>query len=136
MVVLDENASDLDTALRNRIDSVSRGLRRRAEGELEAWRSMLEALADDTPEEFVDWFAVTRSQGRDIDIGMHRHWIDPMLPFAKAAEPSHGIVVTFATLRDGTGTPRSTGFQQRAHRRNSPRRAAVSCAGFVALRLS
>ncbi|MAJ92021.1 MAG: hypothetical protein CMM63_00695 [Rhodospirillaceae bacterium] len=104
MVVLDENTSDLDTALRNRIDSVSRGLRRRAEGELEAWRSMLEALADGTPEEFVDWFSVTRSQGRDIDIGMHRHWIDPMLPFAKAvAEPSHGIVVTSATLRDGTG---------------------------------
>ena len=104
MVVLEENASDLDTALRNRIDSVSRGLRRRAEGELEAWRSMLEALADGTPEEFVDWFSVTRSQGRDIDIGMHRHWIDPMLPFAKAvAEPSHGIVVTSATLRDGTG---------------------------------
>ncbi|RZO36993.1 MAG: ATP-dependent DNA helicase [Rhodospirillaceae bacterium] len=104
MVVLDENTSDLDTALRNRIDSVSRGLRRRAEGELEAWRSMLAALADGTPEEFVDWFSVTRSQGRDIDIGMHRHWIDPMLPFAKAvAEPSHGIVVTSATLRDGTG---------------------------------
>ena len=104
MVVLEENASDLDTALRNRIDSVSRGLRRRAEGELEAWRSMLEALADGTPEEFVDWFSVTRSQGRDIDIGMHRHWIDPMLPFAKAvAEPSHGIVFTSATLRDGTG---------------------------------
>ena len=104
MVVLEENASDLDTPLRNRIDSVSRGLRLRAEGELEAWRSMLEALADGTPEEFVDWFSITRSQGRDIDIGMHRHWIDPMLPFAKAvAEPSHGIVVTSATLRDGTG---------------------------------
>ena len=104
MVVLDENAGDLDTALRNRIESVSRGLRRRAEGEIEAWRSMLDALSDGTPEEFVDWFSVTRSQGRDVDIGMHRHWIDPMLPFAKAvAEPSHGIVVTSATLRDGTG---------------------------------
>ena len=104
MLVLDEHASDLDTPTRNRIESVSRGLRRRAEGELEAWRSMLEALSDGVPEEFVDWFSVTRSQGRDIDIGMHRHWIDPMLPFAKSvAEPAHGIVVTSATLRDGTG---------------------------------
>ena len=106
MLVLDENASDLDTPTRNRIESVSRGLRRRAEGELEAWKSMLDALADGVPEEFVDWFSVTRSQGRDIDIGMHRHWIDPMLPFAKTvAEPAHGIVVTSATLRDGTGDP-------------------------------
>lgn len=104
LLVLDEHASDLDTPTRNRIDSVSRGLRRRAEGELEAWRSMLDALADGVPEEFVDWFSVSRSQGRDIDIGMHRHWIDPMLPFAKSvAEPAHGVVVTSATLRDGTG---------------------------------
>ena len=104
MLVLDEHASDLDTPTRNRIESVSRGLRRRAEGELEAWRSMLDALTDGVPEEFVDWFSVTRSQGRDIDIGMHRHWIDPMLPFAKmVAAPAHGIVITSATLRDGTG---------------------------------
>ena len=104
MLVLDEHASDLDTPTRNRIESVSRGLRRRAEGELEAWRSMLDALSEGVPEEFVDWFSVTRSQGRDIDIGMHRHWVDPMLPFAKSvAAPAHGIVITSATLRDGTG---------------------------------
>ncbi|MEX2454714.1 MAG: ATP-dependent DNA helicase, partial [Rhodospirillaceae bacterium] len=104
LVVLDEHSGDLDTPTRNRIESVSRGLRRRAEGELEAWRSMLDALADGTPDEFVDWFSVTRSQGRDIDVGMHRHWIDPMVPFAKSViAPAHGIVITSATLRDGTG---------------------------------
>ena len=104
LLVLDENSDTLDTPTRNRIESVSRGLRRRAEGELEAWKSMLDALAEGAPEEFVDWFSVTRSQGRDSDIGMHRHWVDPMLPFAKTvAEPTHGLVVTSATLRDGTG---------------------------------
>lgn len=104
MVVLDENAADLDTPTRNRIDSVSRGLRRRAEGELEAWQSMLRGLADGTPDEFVDWFSVTRSQGRDVDVGMHRHWLDPTLPFTRmVADQAHGMVVTSATLRDGTG---------------------------------
>ena len=104
LVVLDKNSDDLDTPTRNRIESVSRGLRRRAEGELEAWKSMLDALAEGTPEEFVDWFSVTRSRGRDSDVGMHRHWVDPMIPFAKTvAEPAHGLVVTSATLRDGTG---------------------------------
>ena len=104
MCVLDESASELDTALRNRIESVSRSLRRRTEGELEPWRSMLGALTDGTPKEFVDWFSVSRSQSRDIDVSMRRHYVDPMLPFAKTvAEPSHGIVITSATLRDGTG---------------------------------
>ena len=104
MAVLDEHASDLDTPTRNRIESVSRGLRRRAEGQLEAWRAMLEALAEGTPDEFVDWFSVSRSQGRDVDVGMHRHWVDPMLPFSQAVVANaHGVVVTSATLRDGTG---------------------------------
>ena len=104
MDVLDENASELDTSLRIRIESVSRSLRRRTEGELDPWRSMLEALTNGTPDEFVDWFSVSRSQGRDIDVSMHSHYIDPMLPFAKTvAEPSHGVVITSATLRDGTG---------------------------------
>jgi len=35
---------------------------------------------------------------------MHRHWVDPTVPFAKAVvEPAHGVVVTSATLRDGSG---------------------------------
>jgi ATP-dependent DNA helicase DinG len=104
MAQLDERASELDPPTRNRIESVSRGLRRRVEGQVEAWRSMLEALAMGTPETFVDWFAVRRIDGRDIDVTMHRHWVDPTEPFAHTvAEPAHGIVITSATLRDGTG---------------------------------
>ncbi len=104
MAQLDERASELDHATRNRVEAVARGLRRRTEGQAEAWRSMLEALATGTPETFVDWFAVRRIDGRDIDVSMHRHWIDPTEPFARlVAEPAHGIVVTSATLRDGTG---------------------------------
>jgi ATP-dependent DNA helicase DinG len=35
---------------------------------------------------------------------MHRHWIDPTVPFAgTVAAPAHGVLVTSATLRDGTG---------------------------------
>ena len=39
------------------------------------------SLGQPTPPEFVDWFAVDRIDGRDIDVGMHRHWVDPMVPF-------------------------------------------------------
>ena len=102
--LLDEEAEHLDTPTRNRFEAAARGLRIRIEGQLESWRAMLRALEDDTPEVFVDWFSVTRYQGRDIDVAMNRHWLDPLLPFAETVvAPAHGVVVTSATLRDGTG---------------------------------
>ncbi len=101
---LDIRAADLDTATRNRVESVCRGLRRRVEGQIEAWRAMLTALGEGVPDEFVDWFSISRMGGRDFDVGMHRHWTDPTIPFARlVAAPAHGMVVTSATMRDGTG---------------------------------
>jgi len=102
--LLDERAADLDSHTRQRLDSVCRGLLRRAEGEVEPWRAMLDSLGAETPAAFVDWFSVRREQGRDVDAAMHRHWIDPTEPFAEhVLRPAHGVVVTSATLRDGTG---------------------------------
>ncbi len=99
---LDREAAELDTPTRTRIEAVIRGLRRRVESDLQAWRGMLRGLGLDTPPEFVDWFAVERLDGRDVDVGMHRHWIDPTVPFAHAvAKPAHGVLVTSATLTDG-----------------------------------
>jgi ATP-dependent DNA helicase DinG len=101
---LDSQAESLDSATRNRIEAVARSLRYRGEDMVEAWRFMLASLASETPEAFVDWFTVDRSDGRDIDIGMHRHWADSTIPFAEAVlKPAHGAVVTSATLRDSSG---------------------------------
>ena len=102
--LLDERASELDTPTRNRLDAAARGLGLRIEGQLDTWCAMLRALREATPESFVDWFSVSRHDGRDIDVSMHRHWLDPLIPFSQlVAAPSHGVVVTSATLRDGTG---------------------------------
>ena len=102
--LLDEQADELDTPTRNRFDATARGLGIRVEGQLETWRAMLRAFHDTTPETFVDWFSVSRQDGRDVDVAMHRHWLDPLMPFAElVAAPSHGVVVTSATLRDATG---------------------------------
>ncbi len=79
---LDADAASLDTATRLRLDSMARSIEHRGETTLGAWRDMLTTLGRATPDEFVDWFAVERSGGRDLDIGMYRHWIDPMRPFA------------------------------------------------------
>jgi ATP-dependent DNA helicase DinG len=104
MARLDEEAETLDTPIRMRLEAVQRSLHRRAELMVGGWQHMLAAVGTPTPPEFADWFAVDRIEGRDVDLGMHRHWIDPMVPFAKAVgEPAHGILVTSATLRDSSG---------------------------------
>jgi len=101
---LDDEAAELDTATRNRIEATCRGLHRRAQVTLAAWRAMLRGLAGEADERFVDWFAVERFEGRETDVGMYRHWLDPTIPFAAhVLAPAHGAAITSATLRDGTG---------------------------------
>ncbi|MGH7003414.1 MAG: helicase C-terminal domain-containing protein, partial [Alphaproteobacteria bacterium] len=74
--------------------------------DLAGWRAMLASLPEKTPPEYADWFAVEREFGRDRDVGLHRHWIDPTVPFAEhVLRPAHGAVITSASLRDGTGEP-------------------------------
>lgn len=103
LVKLDAEADQLDTATRQRIEGLARSLERRARLPLENWRAMLSALDGDTPPDFVDWFAVERIAGHDFDLGMHRNWIDPTVPFTEqVVRPSHGVLMTSATLRDVT----------------------------------
>ena len=101
--MLDAEAETLDTASRQRLDGAARSILRRALMPLAAWRAMLETLGRETPEDFVDWFAVDRLFGRDADIGMHRRWVDPMEPLAAVlSRQAHGLLVTSATMKDRT----------------------------------
>jgi len=106
---LDDEADALDTGTRNRLEAMARGLKRRTEVQIAGWRTMLQALtkideSKQAGEGAVDWFSVERIAGRDADIGQHRHFVDPTLPFTEiVAAQAHGIVVTSATLRDGSG---------------------------------
>ena len=102
--MLEDEAAQLDSDTRRRIEATCRGLERRGTRQLTAWREMLASLADDAPPEFVDWLALERAEGRELDVGLYRHWIDPSVPFAAAVlAPAHGVVVTSATLTDGSG---------------------------------
>ncbi len=127
---LEEKASELDSGTRIRIESIARSLARRGLDKLGAWRGMLAALERETPNEFVDWFSVDRLDGREVDVGLHRHWVDPTMPFAEAVvQPAHGVLVTSATLTDGTGDPEADwrAAEQRTGARHLPEatRAAV-----------
>ena len=67
-----------------------------------AWESLLARLGGPADPDFVDWLAVDRGDAREFDVGLHRHYLDPMKPFASVVlEPSHGVMLTSATLRDG-----------------------------------
>ena len=100
-----EDAPDwLDGQGRARIEGARHSLGWRVDL-LGAWEALLERLGGPADPEFVDWFAVDRSPSdhgpREFDIGIHRRWLDPMKPFAKAVlEPSHGVMLTSATLTD------------------------------------
>ncbi|NPD68115.1 ATP-dependent DNA helicase [Lichenicola cladoniae] len=120
---LEEEADTLDTATRGRIEAATRTIRRRAISRLEAWIAMLRAVsepdaADDNsvgPRSHVMFLRLEKrfagprnAQGNqgagERDVGLHRHWLDPTLPFAAAvAAPAHGLLVTSATLRDEPG---------------------------------
>ena len=103
---LETEAENLDSGQRGRIEGVARSLANRCELTLEAWRAMLRGLHNDPDPAFVDWFAVERSQQREVDVGMYRHYLDPTEPFVNAViRPAHGAVITSATLRDSMGVP-------------------------------
>src|SRR5665213_2097945 len=103
---LTDQASELETYERARIEAAARGLERRAKIIVPAWIAMLDSLENgERREEFVDWFAIEREDGRDSDVGLWRHWIDPTIPLAaEVLAPAHGALITSATLRDADGT--------------------------------
>jgi ATP-dependent DNA helicase DinG len=98
---LDDEAAELETADRGRIEAIARGLKRRGELMVGGWVSMLKQLQGETNPLFVDWFSIEQAHGREHDLGFHSHWIDPSVPLANAVlRQADGIIVTSATLKD------------------------------------
>ncbi|HLS68993.1 MAG TPA: ATP-dependent DNA helicase [Kiloniellales bacterium] len=130
--MLDQEAEQLDRDQRRRLESLIRSLERRLLLPVEAWQGMLRALHEESPEDFVDWLAVERIEGREIDVGLQRHWIDPTKPLARAVlERAHGALITSATLTDRSGEPEADWRLAEArvgalHLSNPPVRAQVS----------
>jgi len=99
VAVLDDAPDWLDGPGRARIEGATAGLRLHA-ATLGAWVTLLARLGGPAEADFIDWFAVDRVEGRELDVGIHRHWLDPTRPFAQAVlEPAHGVLITSATLR-------------------------------------
>ncbi len=129
---LEDPENPPEPGLRQRLDAAVRGLERRADMQLGGWSALLRDLAEPPRAETVEWLALDRLDGAEIDVAVNRNWIDPGIPFAQAvATPAHGLVVTSATLTDGEADPAlawnaaeaSTGLR---HLAESPRAARIA----------
>jgi ATP-dependent DNA helicase DinG len=103
---LEDEAEDLDPAMRARIEAAARMLKHRAIERLASWQAMLDQLSEPPNEpgerpSHIAYLRLDRREAGDRDAGLHRHWLDPTLPFAATlAASAHGLLVTSATLRD------------------------------------
>ena len=99
--VLTEGPDWMDGPARARIEGAIASLGWRAET-VAAWGRLLARIGGPVDPDFVDWMTVDRVEGREYDMGLHRHWLDPTRPFAETVlKPAHGVLVTSATLRAG-----------------------------------
>jgi len=123
--VMEDGPDWLDGQARARIEGAIAGLTQR--GQLvAAWIAMLARLGGPLDADFVDWLAVDRIEGREIDIGLHRHWLDPTRPLAETVlKPAHGVLVTSATLRDGEDWTIAEARSGAVHLDHAPRHVAV-----------
>lgn len=69
---------------------------------LTGWLALLSRIGGPADPDFVDWMMIERFEGREYDIGICRHWLDPTIPVTETVtRPAHGIMVTSATLKGG-----------------------------------
>lgn len=92
----------LSTDTQKRIETVALSLERRVRMLLTPWLELLVNFLDgETPTEFVDWMELNRLENYVFDIGLHRHFKDPLKPMAKSLRAiTQSVTMTSATLRD------------------------------------
>jgi ATP-dependent DNA helicase DinG len=104
MKLIQNDEGLLDSDSRKRLESVSKALIYRAQTLL-AWIDILNSLKSTASHpQFIDWMEITRIEGQAVDVGIFRHWVDPMKPFSTVILPHlDGMAITSATLRDTEG---------------------------------
>lgn len=99
--LIEDGPDWLDGPARARIEGARSAIGWRSDL-IAGWIALLARLGGPGDPDYVDWIAVERSDGREWDVGLHRHFLDPMKPFAETVlAPAHGVMMTSATLRDG-----------------------------------
>lgn len=99
---LSEETDTLSPDSRKRMEAVSSSLDRRVTGVITPWIDMLQSLESESINpDIVDWMEIERSDGKIIDVGLHRHYTDPTKALSESLKPlAHSVTMTSATLRD------------------------------------
>lgn len=123
--VLEDAPDWLDGAARARVEGAIGGLATRCRT-LGALVALLGRLGGPADPDFVDWLAVDRIEGREYDIGLYRHWLDPTRPLADSVfRPAQGVLVTSATLRGSEGWEAADQRTGAIHLDHAPRHFAA-----------
>lgn len=121
-----ENDKELDPPQQQRLEASLRSLYRRAYAPVQGWLAILRTIIKPSvgePPQYVDFirqerFPTTRAGLEGKDIGLHRHWLDPTIPFAATLQATtHGLLITSATLRDRTPEESEGEIWQKAEQR-------------------
>lgn len=105
-----DDAETLEPAQKAKLEAAISGIERRSIMQIPMWIEMLKQLEVSSRviemvgklhPDFVDWFHIHRRFGKDFDVGMYRHYVDPSKPLAKyILSETDGVLITSATLRD------------------------------------
>lgn len=102
LIRIQEDVNTEDAQFNRSIQTFIKGVTQRCVEPLMAYYDLVSRIAEPTPENCVDWFGISRIEGRDVDIGLWRHYIDPMKNLVDALnKEAHSVVVTSATLKPG-----------------------------------
>jgi ATP-dependent DNA helicase DinG len=102
--VLVNDANKIEENTKQKIESLQKSIQNRAVLQLQNWIDMIDSLSHKTSDDFIDWFEIDKIEGRDFDIGMHRHYKDPAQAFGTSFRPlAKSLVITSATLKGKTG---------------------------------
>lgn len=101
--LIEEGPDWMDAPARARMEGALSSLGWRCDT-LSGWLSLLARIGGPADPDFVDWLMIDRYEGREYDVGICRHWLDPTIPVTDVVtKPAHGMMVTSATLKGGGG---------------------------------
>lgn len=99
--LIEEGPDWMDAPARARMEGALSSLSWRCDT-LSGWLALLSRIGGPADPDFVDWLMIDRFEGREYDIGICRHWLDPTIPVTETVtKQAHGVMVTSATLRGG-----------------------------------
>ncbi len=99
---LKKESGELHTRLKNKLLAVQKSLSKKLIFPIKGWCEILNSIITQTPDtQFVDWIEISHYDSGYQDLGIHRHWDDPLKPFHQLFESTaKGIAFTSATLSD------------------------------------